>query len=110
MKKILALGLLTVTTTFAQDNWPQFRGVNATGLSSDINLPVEFSPTKNVVWKTPVPRGHSSAVFAGNRIYMTAEQGEKIILLATGFFHSFLISISHYTLTVLVSPIFLQAN
>ncbi len=62
-------------------DWPQFRGVNAKGLSADKNLPIEFGPTKNVVWKTQVPRGHSSPILAGARIYLTAEEGEKIFTL-----------------------------
>ena len=72
---------LTLLAASAAD-WPQFRGVNAKGLSDDKNLPIDFGPSKNVVWKTAVPRGHSSAVFAGNRIYMTAEEGEKIFTIA----------------------------
>jgi len=45
-------------------DWPQFRGPNASGVSGDTNLPVSFSPTENVVWKTAVPMGNSSPVVA----------------------------------------------
>ncbi len=62
--------------------WPQYRGVNGKGISDDKNLPVEFGPTKNVVWKTAVPRGHSSPILSGARIYMTAEDGGKILTIA----------------------------
>ena len=60
-------------------DWPQFRGPNATGVADDIDLPIEFGPDKNVVWKTAVPRGHSSPSVAGNKIFLTAFEGEKIL-------------------------------
>lgn len=68
-----ALGL---TSTFA-DDWSQFRGPNGSGVSASTNLPVEFGPKKNVVWKTELPPGHSSPVLTRNRIFVTAHGKEK---------------------------------
>ena len=45
-------------------DWPQFRGPNASGVSDTVGLPSEFGPSKNVVWKTALPAGHSSPVGA----------------------------------------------
>jgi outer membrane protein assembly factor BamB len=65
------------------DSWPQFRGRNAAGvaLSSDA-LPAEIGPGTNVVWKTPLPPGHSSPVVDGDRIYVTAVRGEQLLTIA----------------------------
>ena len=50
---LLALGL------FGAD-WPQFRGPNASGLCPSCGqLPTEFGPQKNVLWKTELPVGKS---------------------------------------------------
>src|SRR6476660_716021 len=76
MRQILSLALMTVATAAAAD-WPQFRGPSGIGVSDDKNLPVEFGPNKNVVWKTPLPPGHSSPVISGERIFLTAVDGEK---------------------------------
>ncbi len=57
--------------------WPQFRGVNGTGVSAATRLPVEFGPSKNVVWKTELPAGHSSPVIDGDRIFLTGAEGGK---------------------------------
>ena len=38
---LLALGALCVQA-FAADNWPQFRGPNASGVSTNTNLPDKF--------------------------------------------------------------------
>src|SRR5262245_43849962 len=52
--------------------WAQFRGPGGQGISTEAGLPLAWSPTENVVWKTPIPgRGHSSPVWWGNRIFLT---------------------------------------
>ncbi len=61
----------------AGDDWSRFRGPNGTGVSTATNLPAEFGPDKNVVWKTSLPEGHSSPVLARNRIFITAFSGDK---------------------------------
>ncbi len=61
------------TRAFAEE-WSQFRGPNGSGVSASTGLPAEFGPDKNVVWKTPLPPGHSSPVLTRNRIFVTAYQ------------------------------------
>lgn len=52
--------------------WPQFRGPDGQGHSSERGLPLEWSESRNIVWKTPVPGvGWSSPVVAGGRVWMT---------------------------------------
>lgn len=64
------------------EDWPQFRGPNGAGISENTGLPVEMGPEKNVVWKTPLPPGHSSPVLAGDRIYLTAYEGNALLTFA----------------------------
>jgi outer membrane protein assembly factor BamB len=61
-------------------NWPQWRGPSGMGVSSEKNLPAEWSATKNVKWKTAIPgRGHSSPIVWGERIFLTtAVEGEVV--------------------------------
>jgi outer membrane protein assembly factor BamB len=68
----------TPTTT----EWLQFRGPNGTGVAEGVTLPAEFSATKNVVWKTPVPFARSSPVVTADRVFLTASEGDKLITLA----------------------------
>src|SRR5262245_65231109 len=44
----------------ASDDWSQFRGANASGVSTSIDLPVEFDLTRDVSWEVNIARGHSS--------------------------------------------------
>jgi len=51
--------------------WPQFRGPGGEGLVAQTGLPLEWSETKNVVWKTPLAGGWSSPVIQGDQIWLT---------------------------------------
>lgn len=55
-------------------NWPQFRGSESRGISDGTgkNLPVHWSATENVSWKTDLPgRGWSSPIVWGDRVFLT---------------------------------------
>ncbi len=85
MLKIIALLvalLLSPLTIIASDEWSQFRGPNGTGVSETKDLPAEFGPTKNVVWKTELPSGHSSPVLTRDRIFVTAHDKDKLYVIA----------------------------
>jgi len=65
------------------DDWPQFRGVNSSGISRETtSLPIKLAPHSNVVWKLPVGRGHSSPVIFGERVYLTALRDMRLLTLA----------------------------
>ncbi|HEX8352283.1 MAG TPA: PQQ-binding-like beta-propeller repeat protein, partial [Pyrinomonadaceae bacterium] len=73
---VAMLAMLAATGAAAED-WPQFRGPNGSGVSVSDGLPEVFGPEKNVVWKTPLPPGHSSPVLTRDRVFVTAYAGEK---------------------------------
>jgi len=60
--------------------WAQWRGPDGLGISSEKNLPTEWSPTKNIRWMTEIPgRGHSSPVVWGDRIFLTTSlKGDQV--------------------------------
>ena len=62
--------------------WTQFRGPNGSGVDASTGYPVEFSPTKNVVWKVAVPHGQSSPVIVGTRLYLTASEGDRLMTIS----------------------------
>ncbi|HVI72657.1 MAG TPA: PQQ-binding-like beta-propeller repeat protein, partial [Pyrinomonadaceae bacterium] len=75
----LLLVLFTLTRAVS-DEWSQFRGPNGTGVSETKNLPTEFGPNKNVVWKAALPPGHSSPVLTNDRIFVTAHEKETLLV------------------------------
>ncbi|MCX7043951.1 MAG: PQQ-binding-like beta-propeller repeat protein [Candidatus Sumerlaeota bacterium] len=63
----------------SQADWPDFRGPQGNGLVSGagdakpIGLPLKWSETENVKWKTAIPnRGWSTPVVMGGQIWLTA--------------------------------------
>ena len=56
----------------AGENWPQFRGPGGQGICDVKNLPLTWSETQNVVWKTPIHgKAWSSPVIWKDQIWMT---------------------------------------
>jgi outer membrane protein assembly factor BamB len=80
----LASGLIVLIAwaMWTPSDWPQFRGPNASGVSEDTGLPVAFGPGEHVVWRTPVPMGNSSPVVAGDAVYLTGFEGERLFTIA----------------------------
>ena len=39
----------------SQQNWPHWRGPDHNGISEAVDLPVNWSPSKNIIWKTKLP-------------------------------------------------------
>ncbi len=66
-------------------DWNQFRGPTGDGKATSSGLPVEWSESKNVVWKTAVPgKAWSSPVVWGDQVWMTnaTEDGKRLSAVA----------------------------
>ncbi|MEM6705715.1 MAG: PQQ-binding-like beta-propeller repeat protein [Acidobacteriota bacterium] len=88
---LLGAALSLTSTVFASDAapWPGWRGPGGNGVAGS-EAPLEWSPEKNILWKTATPgRGHSSPiVWDGLIVVTTAVQGKKLDE-ATAPTHSF---------------------
>lgn len=73
MKRVLltvAAGVCAVAAVSA-DNWPQWRGPQLNGASSEKGLPLKWSPTENIAWKLPMPtRSGATPIVWGNTIFL----------------------------------------
>ena len=74
---LAALASLMVFTLGAHD-WPEFRGPTGQGHSPAKDVPIRWSATENVAWKTAITGGGwSSPVLVNGRLYLTtAKSGE----------------------------------
>ena len=79
IRSLLATSLtLALTLPLFAADWPQFRGPNATGVSAEKDLPLEWGKDKGLKWKAPLPaRGVSSPVVFGDRVYVTCSGGVR---------------------------------
>jgi len=78
--RVKPIGLLVLlvfilsTPAFAQQNWPQFRGAGASGVSDGSTLPDKWNVEtgENVLWKTAIPGlSHASPVIWGNKVFVS---------------------------------------
>lgn len=66
--------------TVQADHWTRFRGANGQGVSEETNLPVQWSASENIAWKTAIPgTAWSSPIVYENQVFLTTttEQGES---------------------------------
>ncbi|MDG2214893.1 MAG: PQQ-binding-like beta-propeller repeat protein [Verrucomicrobiota bacterium] len=71
MKAVYPFTLSLILSFSTQADWKQWRGPTGQG-HANANLPTQWSETKNVTWRTPVPgKGWSSPVIEGNQIWLT---------------------------------------
>ena len=59
------------------EDWPQFRGGNASGVSSSKGLPLEFSAESKVAWRAKLGDGIGSPAVMKGRVFTTAMVGEQ---------------------------------
>jgi outer membrane protein assembly factor BamB len=76
----VAIALLTSSAPSGQE-WPRFRGPNGSGVSYSTGLPVTFGPQANLMWRTPLPFSRSSPVVAGDRVFLTAAEGDTLLTI-----------------------------
>ncbi len=75
----LLVGLqLFSTNALLADNWSGFRGNRGDGVSAETRMPLSWSPTSNILWKTPLPGpGSSSPILWENRLFLTQSLDQK---------------------------------
>src|ERR1700722_14057600 len=67
------LALFLVTAVVSAEDWPTWRGPRLDGTSTEKNLPLHWSSTDNLAWKTEIPGiGHSSPIVHGDRVFVTS--------------------------------------
>ena len=72
----LGVGFLTPLTNLQGADWARFRGPDGAGISSDTAVPMKWSDTENLKWKTELPGpGLSSPIVVGDKLFVTCYTG-----------------------------------
>jgi outer membrane protein assembly factor BamB len=72
--------LFLIATVAAAQNWPSFRGQDASGVAEGQHLPVKWDAAKGrgILWSTAVPGlAHSSPIVWNDRIFVTTAVSSK---------------------------------
>lgn len=86
IRSVIVIGTLALSLPArAEENWPEFRGPTGQGLSDATGVPVTWSETQHVRWKTAIHgRAWSSPVVFGNQVWLTtaSEEGHELFAVA----------------------------
>ena len=80
--RLLPCIFLGVAAAGSGSEWDRFRGPNGTGIGPDGELPVVFGPDQALIFRTPLPPGHSSPILAGGRVHLTAFAEDEFLTIA----------------------------
>src|SRR6516165_8274936 len=75
-RSVIALSMALCAAPAIGGEWMQFRGAGGMGVSDEKGVPVKWSSTENIAWKTELPGpGSSCPVTVRNRVYLTSYTG-----------------------------------
>jgi outer membrane protein assembly factor BamB len=73
-----AIVVIAAVATLSAGNWPQWRGPQLNGVSTETGLPVKWSQTENITWKLPMPgRSGSTPIIWGEQIFLNVGTADR---------------------------------
>jgi outer membrane protein assembly factor BamB len=80
---LAAFSIFASGTTVLASDWPHWRGPTRDGVSAETGLPVEWSTSKNVRWKIPMPdRSGSTPILSSETIFLNVAEAGALHLWA----------------------------
>lgn len=77
---VFAIVMVSITVAYAE-NWPQWRGPSANGVSNEKNLPVKWTDEENVTWKLTLPSwSGSTPIIWRDQIFLNVADGDDLYL------------------------------
>jgi outer membrane protein assembly factor BamB len=77
--RLVFILIVLATVSVSAADWPQWRGPNGTGATSETNLPVRWNASENVVWKVAIGGlGVSTPIVSGDRVFVTSQIGSGV--------------------------------
>ena len=80
-----SLVLLLAAVPLNAENWSAWRGVDGTGISAEKDLPTEWTTSKNIRWKVPLPEPcNSTPIIWEDHVFITQglDGGKRRALIA----------------------------
>jgi len=73
--------VMILVATLSADNWPQWRGPQLNGISTEKGLPLTWTVDSNVAWKLPLPEwSGATPIVWGDSIFLNVAQGSALSL------------------------------
>ncbi len=79
---IAFLGVAILTASSRAENWPQWRGVRADGVSSEKNIATRWSKDQSIRWRSPLPgQGGATPIVWNDKIFLTSADGNDLVTM-----------------------------
>jgi outer membrane protein assembly factor BamB len=73
--------VMILVATLSADNWPQWRGPQLNGVSTETGLPLKWTAESNVAWKLPLPEwSGATPIVWRDSIFLDVAQGSSLSL------------------------------
>ncbi|MFN0068887.1 MAG: PQQ-binding-like beta-propeller repeat protein [Limisphaerales bacterium] len=83
IRRLAGTVVLALAAPALAAEWPAWRGPTGDGWCTETNVPVRWSRTSNVRWRTPLPEpGNSTPVVWRDTVFLTQNIGHKRCLVA----------------------------
>ena len=70
-----------VVAALSADNWPQWRGPQLNGVSTETGLPLKWTADSNIAWKLPLPEwSGATPIVWGDSIFLNVAEGNALSL------------------------------
>jgi outer membrane protein assembly factor BamB len=80
---LILISILFAFSVLNAENWPNWRGPNRDGTSSETGLPQKWTKTENVIWRTPLPGSAASTpIIWEDQIFLTSVDGDNLVLIS----------------------------
>jgi outer membrane protein assembly factor BamB len=80
---VFVLLFISLSVSIAAEHWPQWRGPQLNGISSEKGLPVRWSTTENITWKLAMPeRSGATPIVWNDHIFLNVGEGSELSLWA----------------------------
>ncbi|HUD48915.1 MAG TPA: PQQ-binding-like beta-propeller repeat protein [Candidatus Baltobacteraceae bacterium] len=82
MKAAFAFSICLAAASGFAANWPQWRGPDLNGSTSETNLPATWSKTDNVLWSAPLPGpSHATPIVWDDSVFVNTPDADANLLL-----------------------------
>lgn len=82
MKAVFAFSICLAAASGLAANWPQWRGPELDGSTSETNLPATWSKTENVLWSAPLPGpSHATPIIWEDSVFINTPDADANLLL-----------------------------
>ena len=71
-----SLVLCLAHASLAESNWPRFLGPHGRATSAHSDVPLSWSESENLKWKSPIGPGSSSPIVWENQVFVTSFHGD----------------------------------